>query len=288
MSDEHKKIGRNEKCWCGSGLKYKKCHLNSTNKPPVTEYELNKTFKDSYRKKYCSVPDILKGECENKISEAHSVARSFLRKISQDGHVYAFNLSSPSITIKNRGKIELKKIGINDASIFTGFCSKHDDSIFKNIEKNNDFKGSKEECFLHAYRTLCMEYFNRQCSIDFSNSNIITKLYSGRTPSEQMFLQKNNAQYKAGLNVGMNYLKKYKSDFDNMLESKDFDNFNSLVLKFEKIPTVMASGMTKPIYDFNGNFIQDLRNLKITPVDIYYNTFFFRRLWLCYFFLDGN
>ena len=25
---EHPRVGRNDPCWCGSGKKYKKCHLN--------------------------------------------------------------------------------------------------------------------------------------------------------------------------------------------------------------------------------------------------------------------
>ena len=29
LSSQHKKLGRNDPCWCGSGKKYKKCHLNS-------------------------------------------------------------------------------------------------------------------------------------------------------------------------------------------------------------------------------------------------------------------
>ena len=26
VKNEHKKLGRNDPCWCGSGKKYKKCH----------------------------------------------------------------------------------------------------------------------------------------------------------------------------------------------------------------------------------------------------------------------
>src|SRR3989344_7038736 len=26
LSDEHKNVGRNDPCWCSSGLKFKKCH----------------------------------------------------------------------------------------------------------------------------------------------------------------------------------------------------------------------------------------------------------------------
>jgi SEC-C motif len=27
------KLGRNDQCWCGSGKKYKKCHLDRENQP---------------------------------------------------------------------------------------------------------------------------------------------------------------------------------------------------------------------------------------------------------------
>nr|WP_249544520.1 SEC-C metal-binding domain-containing protein [Escherichia coli] len=30
------KLGRNDKCWCNSGLKYKKCHLGRDRETPVS------------------------------------------------------------------------------------------------------------------------------------------------------------------------------------------------------------------------------------------------------------
>jgi len=30
--DSHKDLGRNEACWCGSGKKYKSCHLSADEK----------------------------------------------------------------------------------------------------------------------------------------------------------------------------------------------------------------------------------------------------------------
>jgi len=35
------KVGRNDPCWCGSGKKYKKCHLNEDEKNPSKNYHLN-------------------------------------------------------------------------------------------------------------------------------------------------------------------------------------------------------------------------------------------------------
>ena len=35
------KVGRNDPCWCGSGKKYKKCHLTEYEKNPGKNYHLN-------------------------------------------------------------------------------------------------------------------------------------------------------------------------------------------------------------------------------------------------------
>jgi uncharacterized protein YchJ len=29
VTPKKRKLGRNERCWCGSGKKYKKCHLDA-------------------------------------------------------------------------------------------------------------------------------------------------------------------------------------------------------------------------------------------------------------------
>jgi uncharacterized protein YecA (UPF0149 family) len=35
------KVGRNEACWCGSGIKYKKCHLIEDEKKMAKKYSSN-------------------------------------------------------------------------------------------------------------------------------------------------------------------------------------------------------------------------------------------------------
>ncbi len=36
---EQKELGRNELCWCGSGKKYKRCHLEMDEKKARARYE---------------------------------------------------------------------------------------------------------------------------------------------------------------------------------------------------------------------------------------------------------
>jgi uncharacterized protein YecA (UPF0149 family) len=39
---DQKELGRNDLCWCGSGKKYKKCHLEKDEKKAVKKYEKNR------------------------------------------------------------------------------------------------------------------------------------------------------------------------------------------------------------------------------------------------------
>ncbi|KYI87095.1 hypothetical protein AIZ14_16310, partial [Salmonella enterica subsp. enterica serovar Typhimurium] len=45
MENDKVKLGRNDKCWCKSGLKYKKCHLDRDREMPVSKAEALKFSK---------------------------------------------------------------------------------------------------------------------------------------------------------------------------------------------------------------------------------------------------
>jgi hypothetical protein len=248
------KIGRNDPCPCGSGKKYKKCCLNRLNEEPIKPYEIGKIFRDAFNKEYCSVPNALKVECSGDIVKAHTVTKSSsLKEIAQNGHVYGFK-PNPQRLINSNGRLEFVKIGINEASIFTGFCSKHDNDIFRIIE-NGGFNSTKEECFLHAYRGLCREYFIKKAALDLKQKSDILN---------------------EGVKAGMGDLEKHKRDFDKILLSKDFNNLNAFIIKFKNIPTMVASGGSFPVYDFNGKLLRDkidFDNPGIIPSAFYCNSF---------------
>ena len=47
------KIGRNDPCWCGSGKKYKKCHINRTDQDVVRPWEVDAHFRQRAEKGAC-------------------------------------------------------------------------------------------------------------------------------------------------------------------------------------------------------------------------------------------
>ncbi|HSH98415.1 MAG TPA: SEC-C metal-binding domain-containing protein [Methyloradius sp.] len=115
------KLGRNDPCWCGSGAKYKKCHLDRESEPPHDPWKVAAEVAKEFSSEMCLVPEEMKHNCSGKIIKAHTVPRSgSLAKIAQAGHVYTFVPSLPNF-IKNKGKLLPQLVGIKNASTFTGF-----------------------------------------------------------------------------------------------------------------------------------------------------------------------
>ena len=266
-----KKPGRNEPCWCGSGKKYKKCHLGRENQKPIEPWEAFKKFREKFSFGVCLSPSNLHGECSEKIIKAHTVPKSSsLKAIAVNGHVYGFIPSLKSIQ-KHQGRLKPELIGVNQASTFTGFCKLHDDKIFAPLEKQT-FKASPEQCFLLTYRA-----FSRECYTKSAMANLHelrASLDKGKPIETQMFIQMINSFVHLGASAGVNDNEFYKRKLDEALESSNFDSSQAVVFEFKNPPPVMVSGAVYPDFDFNGKRIQDLNNLKVVPNMMAMNSFY--------------
>lgn len=264
------KQGRNDHCWCGSGLKYKKCHLNRDKQQPVEKSQIFKQLNSFYDYKTCSAPKSIKHECSQNIVKAHSVSKgSSLKEIAKAGHVLTtFKAISPTY---KTSKLEPKKVGINRASTFTGFCGHHDNTLFSEIE-DKEFKATEKQCFLVAYRALSREIFvkNRANSTLEMTKNLDKGMnlpFQKRHQAIQSYLSNNN-----DLSTGdLEYL---KDILDSCFEEDKFERINHLVFKLEQAPQVMASAAVAPTVDFQGNLIQSITSdPKIIPDYLIINVF---------------
>ena len=98
------------------------------------------------KKRTCVIP-----ECKNKsVRNSHTIQKAHSLKIIAEGnHIY-----SP-IFNKKTGKLEVTRLGINQASTFPGFCSKHE-HIFRIFENSKDVD-SEESVQLQIFRTISRE-----------------------------------------------------------------------------------------------------------------------------------
>ncbi len=76
-----------EPCWCRSGLKYKKCHLNRELQTPVNIFEVEAKLVAQLRVGYCSHPDPISDPCSGTITKAHTIQKKGgIAAIAEAGH----------------------------------------------------------------------------------------------------------------------------------------------------------------------------------------------------------
>jgi hypothetical protein len=247
-----KKLGRNDPCWCGSGRKYKHCHLKRSKDDPVTIQEVLTQIKKSFGKKYCLHPR--KSQCKGDIVKAHTIQRNGgLSQIARDGHIYNFGPSFPNLA-KGKAWTEPEETGIGLASTFTGFCGFHDNKTFEPIE-NNPFQISEHHTFLLAYRALCQEIFKKRAMLELVTSS--KGFDKGKTKTEQIWMQRYLKLWESSVAVGLRDGNNYKRHYDEALMRSDYSMMQYYSIELENTPQFLCSGLISPEYDFFGNELQD-------------------------------
>jgi hypothetical protein len=194
----------------------------------------SKTFRDKYfqnqnlhtKKRKCSII----GCEEETIKKSHSIPKSsVLKNIAKNGHVL-----KPKFNSKNDfPKIEMIEIGINNASVFPGYCIKHE-NIFKSFETDGKFDNIKK-ALLQTYRTICRERI--YCEIQFEINEIIKIEYKQKINEEALnYLKDILSKYPQFSNLkkieiegvdkfinSLNYLNKYL--YEPNEQFKIFENY---------------------------------------------------------------
>ena len=230
------------------------------------KWELYSEDKKNFNSKCCLSPKSFKINCSKKIVKAHTVPRAKgLKEIARNNHVYSFHSSIEKIE-NSFSFLKPTSIGINRASTFTGFCSKHDNAIFSPLEKVSFDITNKEQLFLLIYRSFSREFYMKRAQ------NASTKLY------EEFFnatgIVDEFQAYQDSVEAGHSDNLKYKDIIDDMLVKKNFSDVRGYVILFKKTQPIMCSGRFYPEQDFNGNNLQDITNLDIIPSAINITSFY--------------
>lgn len=184
--------------------------------------------------------------------------------------MYAFNPSLENL-MKNDGVVVPELIGVNRASTFTGFCSRHDDAIFSPVEKHM-FSSSQEQCFLLGYRALARETYTKRAAASLTDLN--READRGRSHDDQISIQTQILLSDIGLRAGLRDSDHYKSIYDSVLLKGEFSCVRSYVIELEQPPDVMCSGGVYPEQDFEGHKLQDIADLTATPHLLTFTSFY--------------
>jgi hypothetical protein len=199
------------------------------------------------------------GDRCNEIVSAHSIQKGGqLNLIAEEGHVYRLS-ADLSVLRKNNGLPEFKKIGVNRASTFAGFCKHHDNTLFEPID-NFPLEPVKKKIALYAYRCLCREYFVKENAVAVLTN---MKDHPDLDESSRSLL----AASQFGHSLGLAGLKHHKLIFDATFSSNDFEEFEFTYFTSKSPCPVQLSGLLYPDYDFEGNYLQGLGSYE-KPLDL--------------------
>lgn len=271
MESDKVELGRNDKCWCNSGLKYKKCHLDRDRETPVSKAEALKFSKSNSQRKACYAPASMHEDCDKRIVQAHTLSKSSsLKAIADPGnHVMGVVMNLPSL-MRNNGRWVPEKIGINQASTFTGFCAVHDRILFSCLE-NEKFTGTDEQCFALMFRSLSKEIYAKEGG--WRSSDFAKNADKGKLLAEQLYIQELVSLHQSGLNAAITELNNIKTSLDRILLSRQFSEIESVIFTFSEPLPIAVSSILSPERDFDGTKIQDLNDLTVSAEQVCFNAF---------------
>ena len=263
---ESQKPRRNDPCWCGSGKKFKKCHLGRSqeSRPPISE--LMRSLSRIQHRKTCLHPNASPEGCSAKIVRAHTVQSTLLAQIARNSHVYGFPTELGAL-IASDGIPTPQLIGINRASTFTGFCSRHDAELFAPIEKSR-LQPCQEHACLLAYRGIARELYAKEGIVAIQEH--LSTLDRGLPEEGQFLFQQINNARSCGSVVGLSDVVRAKTALEDMIRSRDFSDMEYYVVWLAEPPNVMCAVPKVPSWDFDGNQLQDVADLStpMHPIDL--------------------
>lgn len=234
--------------------------LSELNNPKAAA-ALIENFKKRFKDKICMAPHT---DHEGSIVSAHTLSvEAMLRKISVNSHVYSPTQAKKFS--KDQLPIEFRLMGLRDVSVFNGFCQKHDRELFSCIE-NNQFRFSRQQNFMLAYRAVARECYLKRKQFDvFPTAEQIAELQG---IEEEVRLSDEAILFQASTLKGAEDVEFLKASFDKHLSNQAWDRLITHAIIFSETPSILGTAAFQPFFDLSQVQLQDYTNLDATMSQI--------------------
>jgi hypothetical protein len=247
-------MGRNEPCWCGQGIKWKKCHAGREGQPRFNVFDVEDDARKRGRKGYCSHSFAGTG-CSN-IIKAHTVQRNGGLTAIAEGKSRVLSVKANlRAMIDHNGNPPPTEVGIGDASVFPGFCGSHDDEIFKPIE-GKDVGLTADEALLFAYRAIAYERFTK--AVQVANAPIQRQMDRGQPLHIQEAIQVRCHLTEAGARRGLTEVEALLQNYRERVENGQTDGFHYRAYRFDTTLPLAGCGGYMPELAIDGTRLQHL------------------------------
>lgn len=199
--------------------------------------------------------------CKNAACASHTVQRGgALRKIAEEGHVY--EIRSVDRFSESGSRLDFVNTGFSKASIFPGFCKRHDNEIFEEIENGNSFQSARHAALL-GYRVIAMEIHKKEKAVALFRNPCVEKIIrdNGNEESARAFL--------SGSHLGLRDLRREIGLYEQALSSDDFSDFVYEVLELSSIPPFCFCGPFSPEFSFGGELLLPAMDAEWSSVTVF-------------------
>jgi len=149
-------------------------------------------------------------------------------------------------------KVVEKRVGINEASVFLGFCSHHDSQLFSVFERH-PFTATEEQLHLLAYRSVCREACMKY---QITGSKLkIGMLEEEPTPHGIKTVQEM---------MWMVELLSIKQELEQAIQAGRYDKLNHFLIRFAKTPQILVSTNFIPLVTATGRKLELRREDRLT------------------------
>ncbi|WP_339758157.1 hypothetical protein [Algoriphagus aquimarinus] len=171
--------------------------------------------------------------CKEKPIKAHSIQNSrVFDLLNSEGHVIGLK---PKILDPHQPEIIFDKIGRNKASIFEGFCGKHDKELFNEIDNFEFDRTNQKQLFLLAYRSVAKEL--HAC---ISKAIKIQTAYLNTKENNILSEHSRNALFATQCIVDACDLLEFKNQIDLALLNGDYQVLTHRIFELETSSTTLA------------------------------------------------
>lgn len=180
----------------------------------MDDTKLKELFDEAMSKAMSRPAMCMHPSCNKKAIKTHILQKSLiLNPIAPNNHLYCFQ---PNSSFNNQ-ILHYRRVGINSAMTYLGFCNEHDCSIFKPIENENVDWSNIHSQYILGYRTVCRELDIKQRMVDF-----LVNLYPY---VNQSYLRHYFSQMKE-YEMGIKDLKIYKMIIENGVFNHDYSGYS--------------------------------------------------------------
>jgi hypothetical protein len=176
-------------------------------------------------------------DCKEKPIRAHSIQNArVLDLIQTDGHV---RMPQHKL-VKGEPKLEFGNVGRNDASTFTGLCSKHDTELFKEIDTEPLNVDNCKHLRQLAYRSVM-----REMHTHIANAERAWAMHEGlckeqkADPSETRSAA--SVLYLEHMKKAQEVYRYRRKHFDKPLEEDHLPNLRHLIIEMDSQKSVLAA-----------------------------------------------